>query len=92
MSIPVLLLLHSFQNPSLNSSYLFELMTSPSICSTASTAIEDELYLLLYADVVLFVVIGLDVEVGHCTSVKSKHKNERRVAKLSKVLKLTALR
>jgi hypothetical protein len=37
----------------------------------------------LYADVVVFVVVGLDVEVGHCTSVKSKHKSERRVDKLS---------
>ena len=65
-------------------------MTSASICSTASTAIEDELYLLLYANVVEYIVVGLDVKVGHCASVKSKHKNERRVDKLSKVLKLTS--
>jgi hypothetical protein len=65
-------------------------MTSASICSTANTAIEDELSLLLYVDVDVFVVVGLDVEVGHCTSVKSKHKNKRRVDKLSKVLKLTS--
>ena len=38
------------------------------------------------------VVFGLVEDAGHCTSVKSKHKNERRVDKLSKVLKLTALR
>ena len=47
-------------------------MTSPSICSTASTAIEDELYLLLYADVVVLVVVGLDVEVGHCSQCKEQ--------------------
>ena len=64
-------------------------MTSASICSTATTAIEDELYLLLYDDANVFVVVGLDVEYGCLADIKSKHKNERRVDKLSKVLKLT---
>jgi hypothetical protein len=37
----------------------------------------------LYADVVVFVVLGLDVEVGCLADIKSKHKSERRVDKLS---------
>ena len=72
MSLPVLLSFHSFQNPSLNSSFLFDLMKSASICSTASTAIKDDLYLLLcvYGDVGAFVLYPAD---DVCRSViKSK--------------------
>ena len=47
-------------------------MKSASICSTASTANGVGLYLLLYANVDVFVVVGLDVDVGCLTDIKSK--------------------
>ena len=87
MSAPVSVSLRRLQHISLNSSYLFDLMTSASICFDASTANKVGLYLLSYANADMFAVFRLYIDVGCLTDIKSKHKSNRYDGQAQTILK-----